>query len=109
MLAKDELIPIPDDTDEAVDNLFMSGDVKAEPITLVSLDCVSCVRLKICFSTSIEVEALIFASVELDRLTLLFFLDAFFIDGFFPLIGTSLKLKEDEDTDLSRLVILRFF
>ena len=112
VFSKVKLDPIPEDMDEAVDVTLKPEDAKDEGNTLDSLPRESPVKLNICFSTSIEVEALIFvidAAAELVELALLFFLGAFFLPKLCPLEGTSPNVIEEEEGDFSRLVTLRFF
>ena len=103
---------MPDDRDRTLDAPFVSDDVYASSSTLEPLLCAPPVRLSICFSTSIEVDGLIFVmldGIKLDGPALLLFIPPFLGTTLFPLTGISLNIKEEEEVDFSRLGILLFF
>ena len=101
---------MPDDRDRTLDAPFVSDDVYVSSSTLEPLLCVPPVRLSICFSTSIEVDGLIF--VMLDEIkfgpALLLFIPPF-LGTTLLLTGISLNIREEEEVDFSRLGILLFF
>lgn len=82
------LEPIPEDADDVVDTTLNPEDAKEDPNTLDAGLGESPVKLNIWFSTSIDVEALIFvmdAAAELVELALLLFLAVFFLPKLCPL------------------------
>ena len=103
---------MPDDRDRTLDAPFVSDDVYVSSSTLELLLCVPPVRLSICFSTSIEVDGLIFVmldGIKFDGPALLLSNLPFLGTTLLPLTGISLNIREEEEVDFSRLGILLFF